>query len=139
MKVFYLGCRYELSYEGDHASSATAAHATHKSHGVEKGIAVHDKAHAHESHTVNGERTQGKFADVPNAEKHSGHGGGQNQNGEVYERFRFAKCKIPMPLTMMRAKGVPLPASYVEVRYLTLVNVLEFAEFLYASILTLRV
>eukprot|EP00246_Nothoceros_aenigmaticus_P003464 TRINITY_DN14626_c0_g1_i1.p1 TRINITY_DN14626_c0_g1~~TRINITY_DN14626_c0_g1_i1.p1 ORF type:complete len:765 (+),score=161.52 TRINITY_DN14626_c0_g1_i1:436-2730(+) len=107
--------RYELSYEGDHATSGTTApHTSHKGHNAEKGAPCHEKSHGHESHTANGEKNHAKTGNLPSADKHSGHGV-HNQNGEIYERFRWAKCKIPMPLTIMRAKGVPLPSSYVEV------------------------
>uniref|UniRef100_A0A0C9QUU9 TSA: Wollemia nobilis Ref_Wollemi_Transcript_7916_3074 transcribed RNA sequence n=1 Tax=Wollemia nobilis TaxID=56998 RepID=A0A0C9QUU9_9CONI len=105
--------RYELSYDGEKAlcnGSTTATSApSQPSNPVERGmdkttIGENDKHHAHGGHSQNGDKSQGR----------GNHEGGKG-TAENFDRFKWARCKQPLPQKVMRAIGIPLPPEYVEV------------------------
>ncbi|MCO5608754.1 hypothetical protein L7F22_062970 [Adiantum nelumboides] len=98
--------RYELSYNGEKvacnggfgATSATSAPVT------AAGDKNRDKENEKTLSNHNGERIPGRGSND------RGH-----QNGDVFDHYKWALCKQPLPLKVMLAKGLPMPNEYVEV------------------------
>ncbi|KAJ7518413.1 hypothetical protein O6H91_21G067900 [Diphasiastrum complanatum] len=121
--------RYELSYDGEKVTcngavvATTATSAPQPSsipekmkerwNGLEKGTGTcdKDKAHGYVHHNHTADRTQ---VHGNNGEKHHPHGG-HLQTGDDFDRFKWGRCKWPLPLSTMRSKGVPLPSEFIEV------------------------
>lgn len=110
--------RYELSYDGDKAlcngsfGSTTATsvplQAVNASdRGIDKAVMTEsEKHHTHGVHSQNGDKSQSRGNH--DAEKAQG-------VVENFDRFKWARCKQPLPQKVMRAIGIPLPPEYVEV------------------------
>eukprot|EP01018_Ginkgo_biloba_P023775 Gb_35031 [translate_table: standard] len=109
--------RYELSYDGEKAlcngsfgaTTATSA-PTQVVNSVDRGldkvtVNESEKLQTHGVHTQNGDRNQSR----------GNHDGDKGQGGENFDRYKWARCKQPLPQKVMRAIGVPLPPEYVEV------------------------
>ncbi|KAI5083381.1 hypothetical protein GOP47_0003124 [Adiantum capillus-veneris] len=70
-----------------------------------------------------GDKNRDKESEKPlsnhNGERVSGRGSGINdrvhQNGDMFDHYKWAVCKQPLPLRLMLVKGVPMPNEYVEV------------------------
>lgn len=101
-------CRYELSYDGEKvacnggfgATTATSAPVT---------AASADK---------NRDKENEKTLCNHNGAARGGNGindRGGHQNGDIFDHYKWALCRQPLPLKVMLGKGVPLPNEFVEV------------------------
>eukprot|EP00250_Pteridium_aquilinum_P005311 c15426_g1_i2 orf=455-3070(-) len=101
--------RYELSYNGEKvacnggfgATTATSAPVT------AAGDKNKDKENEKTLCNHNGERLPGRGT--------GGNDKGHLQNGDMFDHYKWALCRQPLPLKVMLAKGVPLPSEFVEV------------------------
>lgn len=110
-------CRYELSYDGEKmacnggfgATTATSAPVS----------AAGDK---------NRDKENEKTLCNHNGERMPARGTGSNerghQNGDIFDHYKWALCRQPLPLKVMLAKGVPLPNEFVEVFLPVLITLL---------------
>lgn len=101
--------RYELSYDGEKvacnggfgATSATSAPVA-----TTTGDKNKDKENEKTLSNHNGER-------MPN--RASGNNDRGHQNGDMFDHYKWALCKQPLPLKVMLTTGVPMPSDYVDV------------------------
>lgn len=106
--------RYELSYDGEKvtcnggfgATTATSAPPQIVNTGADK---LKEKENEKIFSNHNGEKSQGRI--THNNDK----GQVLGQNGEAFDRYKWARCRQPLPLKVMLAKGVPLPLDFIEV------------------------
>lgn len=100
--------RYELSYDGEKMAcnggfGATTATSAPVSAGGDKN---RDKENEKTLCNHNGERMPARGT----GSNERGH-----QNGDIFDHYKWALCRQPLPLKVMLAKGVPLPNEFVEV------------------------
>ncbi|KAL2635097.1 hypothetical protein R1flu_006576 [Riccia fluitans] len=97
--------RYELSYEEPRATGGGSLPASER--GKEKAECTEkSQLQGTSSHTEKNQQSQAGAAGAATEKAASSNPG---------EKFRWARCKWPLPLVAMRSKGVPLPADCVTV------------------------
>ncbi|XP_002988835.2 uncharacterized protein LOC9661246 [Selaginella moellendorffii] len=94
--------RYELSYDGEKASSNGTAPAT-------------TTATSSQAPSQAPEKPSKDKAPSSDKEKPHSHNGFCDKNGDYAEHYKWARCNVPLPLSIVRSKGVPLPPDCVQV------------------------
>ena len=109
-------CRYELSYDVEKAlcngslGATTATSAPSQAMNstdrvVDKTVAGTD-SEKHVVHSQNGDKSQSR----------GNYDGDKTQSMvDSVDRYKWARCKQPLPQKVMRSIGVPLPPEHVEV------------------------
>eukprot|EP00249_Psilotum_nudum_P017173 c26193_g1_i1 orf=586-1716(-) len=107
--------RYELSYDGERFTfnggfgATTATSTPPQVSGTGEKARDNEKMVIHSNHAYNGDKSQAR----PTQNNDKSHSRGQS--GEAFDRYKWARCREPLPLKVMLAKGVPLASDCIEV------------------------